>query len=78
MSNRKYYRRAKQSEILAWMVSVQYVKVTFDGYMSNVKLGSLSTFLTFGNLLSEKRLVVDRNRRKFVLWDKYSAHAGYF
>ena len=52
-------RRAKESEIGASRVSLQYVKVTFDSKVLEVILGSFGAFLIFDNLISQKRLVIE-------------------
>ena len=71
-------RRVKLSEIWASGVSIQCTQGTFDTTVLNVILGSFGAFPIFDNLVSRKRLVVERNRVKFGLRGEYSVYTGYF
>ncbi len=57
--------RAKRTKIWASGVSISCIQGTFDCQVSKFSLGSFGAFLFFDDLVSQKRLVVERNGPKF-------------
>ena len=51
----------------------------FDCYMFKTSLGSLGAFLSFGELISRKAVVVEQNGPKYgPIRGKFLVHAEYF
>ncbi len=62
-------RRGKQTKIWASLVSILCIQGTFDCQVFKFTLGSFGTFPFLDDLVSRKRLVVERNGPKFgPLW----------